>query len=98
MIEMKGMTRAESRTLLAKKSTTSSRLELEGFSADFCGEEILFHSSLNVEGTLEEDCESNVDGSTHLLLNAQFLPLIGNTTNLALILDFPPVSPVFLSV
>lgn len=90
---MKGMTRVESRTLLETKSTTTSTLELEGFSLD-AFEEIFFHSSLNVDGTPEEDCESSVEGSTLLLLNAQFLPLMGNTTNLALIIDFPQLTPL----
>lgn len=67
----------------AKSTTTSifapgeSRLDLE---------EILFQRSFNVEGALEDwasDCDASIDRLKH-----QFLPLIGNTTNLAFMIRF----------
>lgn len=72
------------KTLSEAKSTTTSifapgesRLDLE---------EILFQRSFNVEGALEDwasDCDASIDRLKH-----QFLPLIGNTTNLAFMIRF----------
>lgn len=48
-------------------------------------EETFFHSCLNVVGDCE-DWDSEVERSIDLIKH-QFLPLIGNTNNLALIFD-----------
>ena len=89
------------RTLLAKKSMRSSTLDWEG---GFCrGEEMVFHNSLNVEGGAvwddeeEEDEWESSEEEEDLLLKAQFLPLIGNTTTLALIVKQIGLSSFMLS-
>lgn len=68
--------------LLEAKSMTSSRLALEESWVDL---EIFFQRSLNVEGVFEDwasDCDDSIARLKH-----QFLPLIGNTTNLAFMID-----------
>lgn len=69
-------------TLLATKSTRCSTLETVNLLEE---EEIVFQRSLNVDGE-PRDWDSNVDRSMDLLKH-QFLPLIGNTNNLALMID-----------
>lgn len=81
-------------TLLETKSTTSSALAAKGLALELELEltlglelelkEIFFQRSLRVEGILPEP-ESETKGSIDLLKH-QFLPLTGNTINLALIL------------
>lgn len=67
------------------KSIRSSALAFKGFAL----EEIFRQSSFNVEGVWEE-AESKEEAELSMdLLKHQFLPLTGNTTNLALML-FPP--------
>ena len=67
-------------TLLEMKSTRSSALALRGLELD----DIFFQSSLTVEGALAA-VDSDADWSMDLLKH-QLFPLIGNTTNLALMM------------
>lgn len=71
-------------TLRETKSTRSSALALKGLAL----EEIFRQSSFRVDGVWEEAESKEAAELSMDLLKHQFLPLIGNTTNLALML-FP---------
>lgn len=74
---------AQENTLFEAKSTVSSSLDSD--ESLLFPEEILFQSSFNVDGVLD-DWAAATEGSTDRLKH-QFLPLIGNTTTLALIFE-----------